>query len=126
MKKKILTVVIGILVVSVLVIVGWYVMFVHFGMGPAFPFLKVQKIDMKNMDQVMIAENSLMCEADTEEDAREIAEQYDIEFVSFENGIALYRTEENPFEVIVRGQQNDYPQLSVNFIRTGYDTDEVQ
>ncbi len=126
MKKKILTVVIGILVVSVLVIVGWYVMFVHFGMGPAFPFLKVQKIDMKNMDQVMIAENSLMCEADTEEDAREIAEQYDIEFVSFENGIALYRTEENPFEVIARGQQNDYPQLSVNFIRTGYDTDEVQ
>ncbi len=126
MKKKILTVVIGILVVSVLVIVGWYVMFVHFGMGPAFPFLKVQKIDMENMDQVMIAENSLMCEADTEEDAREIAEQYDIEFVSFENGIALYRTEENPFEVIARGQENDYPQLSVNFIRTGYDTDEVQ
>lgn len=101
-------------------------MFVHFGMGPAFPFLKVQKIDMENMDQVMIAENSLMCEADTEEDAREIAEQYDIEFVSFENGIALYRTEENPFEVIARGQENDYPQLSVNFIRTGYDTDEVQ
>ena len=126
MKKKILTVVIGILVVSVLVIVGWYVMFVHFGMGPAFPFLKVQKIDMKNMDQVMIAENSLMCEADTEEDAREIAEQYGIEFVSFENGIALYHTEEDPFEVIARGQQNDYPQLSVNFIRTGYDTDEVQ
>lgn len=126
MKKKMLTVVIGIIVVSVLVIVGWYVMFVHFGTGPAFPFLKVQKIDIESMEQVMIAENSLMCEADTEEDAREIAKQYGIEFVSFENGIALYRTEEEPFEVIARGQENGYPQLSVNFIRTGYDTDEVQ
>lgn len=126
MKKKMLTVVIVIIAVIALVFVGWYVMFVHFGMGPAFPFLKVQKMNTEGMNRVMIADNSLMAEAETEEDAREIAEQYGIDFISFENGIALYHTEEDPFEVIARGQENGYPQLSVNFIRTGYDTDEVQ
>ncbi|MBD5514763.1 MAG: hypothetical protein HDR06_08935 [Lachnospiraceae bacterium] len=123
MKKKMLTVVIVIIAVIVLVFVGWYVMFVHFGRGPAFPFLKVQKMNIESMDRVMIADNSLMSEAETEEKAREIAEQYGIELVSFENGIALYHTEEDPFEVIARGQENGYAQLSVNFIRTEDDTD---
>ena len=126
MKKKMLTVVIVIIAVIALVFVGWYVMFVHFGMGPAFPFLKVQKMNLEGMERVMIADNSLMSEAETEEDARAIAEQYGIDFISFENGIALYHTEEDPFEVIARGQENGYPQLSVNFIRTGYDMDELQ
>lgn len=126
MKKKMLTVVIVIIAVIVLVFVGWYVMFVHFGMGPTFPLLKVQKMNIEDMDKVMIADNSLMSEAESEEDAREIAEEYGIEFVSFENGVALYHTEEDPFEVIARGQENGYPQLSVNFIRVGYDTDGEQ
>ena len=64
-----------------------------------FPFLKVQKMNIEGMERVMVADNSLMAETKTEEDAREIAEQYGIEFVSFENGIALYHTEEDPFEV---------------------------
>ena len=126
MKKKMLTVVIVIIAVIVLVFVGWYVMFVHFGMGPTFPLLKVQKMNIEDIDKVMIADNSLMSEAESEEDAREIAEEYGIEFVSFENGVALYHTEEDPFEVIARGQENGYPQLSVNFIRVGYDTDGEQ
>ena len=126
MKRKMLTVVIVIIVVIALVFVGWYVMFVHFIMGPAFQFLKVQKMNIEGMERVMVADNSLMAETKTEEDAREIAEQYGIEFVSFENGIALYHTEEDPFEVIARGQENGYPRLSVNYIRTGNDTDGVQ
>lgn len=126
MKKKMLTVVIVIIAVIALVFVGWYVMFVHFGIGPAFPFLKVQQMEIDGLDRVMIADNSLMSESETEAEAREIAEQYGIEFVSFENGIALYHTEEDPFEVIARGQENGYPQLSINFIRSGYDTDSVQ
>lgn len=126
MKKKKLTVVIvviAVIAVIALVFVGWYIMFVHFGRGPAFPFLKVQQMNIESVDRVMIADNSLMSEAETEEKAREIAEQYGIEFVSFENGIALYHTEEDPFEVIARGQENGYAQLSVNFIRTGDNTD---
>lgn len=126
MKKKMLMVVIVIIAVVALVIVGWYVLFVHFGIGPAFPFLKIQKMDIESVDQVMIADDSLISEAETEAAAREIAEQYNIEFVSFENGMALYHTEEDPFDVIARGQENGYPQLSVNFIRIEYDTDGAQ
>ena len=53
----------------------------------------------------------------------QVQEQYGIEFVSFENGLALFRTEENPFDVIARGKENGYPELSINFIRTGYKTE---
>lgn len=123
MKRRTLIIAIGIVGIIVLVIVGWYVMFVHFGRGPAFPFLKVQKMNVESANQVMIADNSLMAEAETEADAQEIAEQYGIEFVSFENGLALYHTEEDPFEVVARGQDNGYPQLSVNFVKSGYDTE---
>jgi len=123
MKRRTLIIAIGIVGIIVLVIVGWYVMFVHFGRGPAFPFLKVQKMNVESANQVMIADNSLMAEAETEADAQEIAEQYGIEFVSFENGLALYHTEEDPFEVVARGQENGYPQLSVNFVKSGYDTE---
>lgn len=77
---------------------------------------------MGSMNQMTVADNSLMSEAETEEAAREIAEQYGIEFISFENGLALYHTEDDPFEVIARGQENGFPQLSINFTRTGYDT----
>ncbi|MBD5450103.1 MAG: hypothetical protein HDR28_08120 [Lachnospiraceae bacterium] len=125
MKKKMLTVVIIIVAVVALVLVGWYIMFMNFGIGPAFPFIKVQSMDLEGMDQMMMADDSLMAAAESEEEAQEIAEQYGIELVSYENGIALYHTEEYPFDVIARGQENGYPQLSINFVRTGYDTDET-
>lgn len=125
MKKKMLAVVIIIVAVVALVLVGWYIMFMNFGIGPAFPFIKVQSMDLEGMDQMMMADDSLMAAAESEEEAQEIAEQYGIELVSFENGIALYHTEEDPFDVIARGQENGYPQLSINFVRTGYDTDET-
>lgn len=126
MGKRILAIAIGIVGVIVLVIVGWYVMFMNFGVGPRFPFLKTREMDLDSMDHMIVGDNSLMAEAETEEEAQEIAKQYGIELISFENGFALYHTEEDPFEVIARGQENGYPQLSINFTRTGYDTYEVQ
>lgn len=125
MKKKML-VAGGTVGAVIILFVGWYVMSVQFGIGPMFPFMKVQEIKQENMEQAVIAEDSLMSVAETEEEAKEIAEQYGIAFVSFENGIALYHTEEDPFEVIARGKENGYPQLSVNFIRTGFGTNELQ
>lgn len=118
MKKKMLTVVIMIVVIIALILVGWYVMFMHFGIGPKFPFIKYDESDLGESSSVMIADNPLMADVETEEQAQEIAEQYNIELISFENGIALYHTEEDPFQVIARGEQNGYPQLSINFIRT--------
>ncbi|MBD5483998.1 MAG: hypothetical protein HDR18_00465 [Lachnospiraceae bacterium] len=117
MKKKMLVAVIIIIAVIIVVLAGWYVMFVHFGRGPAFPFLKTVEIGEDQMQSMQIAENSLMASVDTQEEAEEIAEQYGITLVSFENGIAVYQTEEDPYDVITRGQENGYHELSVNFIR---------
>ncbi|MDE7247013.1 MAG: hypothetical protein K2N43_03920 [Lachnospiraceae bacterium] len=117
MKKKM--VVVGkVVVVVAVVLVGWYVMFVHFGKGPAFPFLPVKKIEMDVQPEGILAEQQLMAMVETEEDAKEIAEQYEIAFVSFSDGIALYRTDEDPAEVIARGQEQGYTQLYLNWIRT--------
>lgn len=118
MKKKMLMVVIIVVAVIALILVGWYVVFMHFGIGPKFPLVKFSEAEIDESDLAMIADDPLMAAAETEEQAQEIAEQYNIELVSFENGIAVYSTEEDPFEVIARGQKNGYPQLSINFIRT--------
>ncbi|MFG6337255.1 MAG: hypothetical protein K1W31_02080 [Lachnospiraceae bacterium] len=126
MRKKMLMIGIVVVVIIVFVFGGWYIAFTRFGVGPAFPFLAVKKLDESQVEMLEVAENQLMALVDTEEQAQEIAAQYGIEFVSFENGLALYHTEEDPFEVITRGQENGYPQISVNFVRSGYDTDEVQ
>ena len=126
MRKKMLMIGIVAVVIIVFVFGGWYIAFTRFGVGPAFPFLAVKKLDESQVEMLEVAENQLMALVDTEEQAQEIAAQYGIEFVSFENGLALYHTEEDPFEVITRGQENGYPQISVNFVRSGYDTDEVQ
>ncbi len=59
----------------------------------------------------------LLASADTEEEARELAELYGIELVSFEYRVAVFHTEEDPFDVIQRGKDNDWPPLEINHIR---------
>ncbi len=105
-------------VVCALIMAVGYTLFMHFGIGPALPFMQYEEIDAGEGEQVMIAEDQLMALADTEEMAREIADQYGIELRSFANGIAVYRTEEDLFEVMERGRANGYAELSINFIRT--------
>ena len=56
----------------------------------------------------------LFCLADTEEEAEEIAELYDIELVSYSNGVAVFHTEENPNDVIEKGKANNWPLLETN------------
>ncbi|MBD5503169.1 MAG: hypothetical protein HDR09_05280 [Lachnospiraceae bacterium] len=117
MKKKMLITVIIITAVIIVILAGWYVMFVHFGRGPAFPFLKTVEMGEDQMQSMQIAENPLIAVVATQKEAEEIAEQYGIILVSYENGIAVYQTEEDPYDVIARGQENGYHELSVNFIR---------
>lgn len=125
MKRRVMTIIIGIVVIVVLVLVGWYVMFVHFGKGPAFPVLPTKKIEM-DVEGGEIAENQLVGIVDTEEQAQEIAEQYGITLVSYEYGIAVYHTQENPLEVISRGQESGYPALSLNYVQTIYENGQTQ
>lgn len=124
MKRKMLTVIGVIAAVVIIVLAGWYVAFCKFGLGPVFPFVKT--IELENIQPMPeIAENPLMAQTDSEEQARETAELYGITFVSYENGIALFWTDEDIYEVIARGQKKGYPQLSVNYTRELHDTEET-
>lgn len=97
-------------------------MYIHLGWGTIPPFMKIRKVEQSPVSEFMAEDASLMAAVESEEEAMEIAGQYMVEFVSFENGIALFQTEEDPYAVIRRGEENDYPPLSVNYVRT---TDDV-
>ncbi|WP_026517875.1 hypothetical protein [Butyrivibrio sp. MC2021] len=56
----------------------------------------------------------LLCLAQTEEEAKKIAELYGIELVEFSYGVATFHTTENPGDVIKRGLEKGYPELSIN------------
>lgn len=117
MRKKMLMIGIVVVVSIVFVFGGWYIAFTRFGVGPAFPFLAVKKLDESQVEMLEVAENQLMALVDTEEQAQEIAAQYGITLVSCDMGVAVYHTEENPLEVINRGQENGYPELSLNYVQ---------
>ena len=63
------------------------------------------------------AEPQLMALTDTEKAAEEIAGQYGITLVSWQDGLALFFTEEDPEAVVRRGVKNGWPELSVNYQR---------
>lgn len=51
---------------------------------------------------------------DTESEAQEIAELYQIELLNFSNGVAVYTTDRDPYELIALGNEKGYPTLSIN------------
>lgn len=56
----------------------------------------------------------LLTMADSREEAEALAQQYGIELVAYESGVATFFTEEDPNAVIQRGIQNGWPELSLN------------
>lgn len=56
----------------------------------------------------------LMAEAESQEAAEELAELYGITLVEFRSGLATFFTEEEPKEVIRRGQEKGWPELTLN------------
>ena len=56
----------------------------------------------------------LICSADDEAQAREIAGLYGIELVRFEYGVATFHTDDDPAAVIQKGKDNGWKELSVN------------
>ena len=58
----------------------------------------------------------LLCLAESEDQAREIAELYGIELVEYKNGLAVFHTEEDPMTVKERGIKNGWPELEGNII----------
>jgi len=63
-------------------------------------------------------EGELICLCDTENDAREVAELYGIELKSFGDGVAVFTTDEPLDDVIARGKEKGWPELSYNNINS--------
>jgi len=62
----------------------------------------------------------LLGEAESLEEAEELAELYGITLVDYKNGLARFYTEEDPREVILRGRDNDWPKLVLNRVNNLY------
>jgi hypothetical protein len=62
--------------------------------------------------------DELICLADTKEEAEGIASLYGITLYSFDAGVAVFKTNEDPESVIKRGRDNGYPDLDLNYIMT--------
>lgn len=122
MKNRMLMIVIIVVAIVVLVMGAWYVLFMHFGIGPVFPFADVKTIEIEMPTGNPSAAEPLMTLTDSEESARVIAEQYGITFVSFQEGVATYYTDEDPNQVISRGEENGYPTLYINYPRELFDS----
>ena len=56
----------------------------------------------------------LMATVDSQEDAQRLADLYGITLVDFRYRIAVFRTDENPRDVIRRGEEQGWPPLSLN------------
>lgn len=65
-------------------------------------------------DETETQSTELVALADDEEQAQEIAALYQIELLSFSDGVAVYTTDQEPGELIALGKQNGYPLLTVN------------
>lgn len=61
-------------------------------------------------------EAPLICSAESQEEAEQIARQYGIRLVEFSYGVASFYTEEDPAEVIRHGLEQGWTELSLNQI----------
>ena len=58
---------------------------------------------------------------DTEGQARDAAELYGIELLSYDNQVAVFRCEGDPKALIEQGEANGWPQLSLNRVYKSFD-----
>ena len=56
----------------------------------------------------------MMAEADSEEEAKQIAELYGITYEGYQNGIGRYTTTKEPNELFKMGNENGYPPLELS------------
>lgn len=67
-------------------------------------------------DDLVSDEGQLIAKAESQEEAQAIAELYGITLVEFKRNLALFYTEEDPRAVIQRGQENGWPELTLNHV----------
>ena len=66
--------------------------------------------------QDVVEGEELMCLCENEQEAKKIATLYEIEFVYFANGVATFTTDKDLGEVIQKGKDNGWTELSVNHV----------
>ena len=71
-----------------------------------------QKDDLRDY-----VEDELLATTDTKAQAEAIAQQYDIELIFWESGLAVFHTDRNVLDVIDEGKANGWPLLSLNMKR---------
>ena len=59
-----------------------------------------------------------MTTVDTREEAEKIGELYGITLAKYDNKIAVYDTDKDPYEVIEMGQEQGWPRLFINYNHT--------
>ena len=69
-----------------------------------------------DLEGEVAAGQELTCLAQNREEALAIAEQYEIELVTFEAGVAVFTTQRSWREVVEQGKKLGWPELSPNYI----------
>ena len=77
--------------------------------------LGLEKIGNSNAKPIVDEPHTLIANAKTEEEAKEIAELYEMELLRFQNNVALFRTDKDPAELIQWGKEQGYPTIGINY-----------
>ena len=75
----------------------------------------VQPSKGSNYEGEVAAGQELTCLCQSREEALAIAEQYEIELVTFEAGVAVFTTQRSWREVVEQGEKAGWPELSPNY-----------
>lgn len=68
----------------------------------------------------------LTCLADSQQEAEQIAQSYGIELVSFEYGVAVFKSDKPYRELIAYGEENNLKQLSIDYEQTIFDNSNIK
>ncbi len=123
MKKNMIWIILGtvvviILVIGVIIMIGKLFMKPYDSHNVETESISYTIADEEERPQYVTYDGytELIALADTDEQAKEIATLYGIELKRHENGVAVYVTQEDPREVIKRGEENGWPTISLNNI----------
>lgn len=75
---------------------------------------------VETLPDAVSQEGQLVAAAQSQEEAQSIAELYGIRLVDWGYGVAKFYTDEDPREVIRRGQENGWPELDLNHIQKAF------
>lgn len=93
------------------------------GLGAAF-WLRPKEIEVPleslPIEPMGQGDLELLCMVDTEEEAEKLAEDYEIELLSYDRKIAVFQTDKTYEEIVEIGKDKGLPELSINGTMRAY------